>query len=71
MSYGTSKHEGTVTCPKCGKKGYQKLMVRFYSPRTGRFKGRREYRTRVVEHKLPNGKRKICVIERLSPIYLK
>ncbi|MEM1554876.1 MAG: hypothetical protein QXU09_04460 [Thermoproteota archaeon] len=69
MSLGTSKYEGTVVCPKCGNKGQQVIMIRYYHPRTDRFEGKREYKYRVVIHKLPNGKRKTCYLENLSPIF--
>lgn len=36
--------------PLEGEKGYQKIMVKYYYPKTNRFgKRRREYKTRVVE----------------------
>ncbi len=71
MQAGTTKYEGLVICPKCGTKGKQMIMVRYYYPRTNRFGKRRTYETRVVVHKLEDKKYKVCVIERLNPIVVK
>lgn len=68
----TSKYEKSVVCPKCGEKGYQKLIIRTYEPRTKRFRQKkRVYKTRVVVHRLPDGKTRTCVLKNLNPVYQK
>ena len=70
----TSKYEGIVICPKCGRKGEQYLHTQYYYPKTDRFGGRREYKYRVVVHRVREGRKKwkvikVCMVENLNPIF--